>query len=321
MSQALVKESKQHSLVTTMASRYELEPNKFLSVIEKTIFPANSKPSLEQIAAFLVVANQYELNPFIKEIYAFPARGGGIVPIVSVDGWLTIINRQSQLDGVEFQDHIDDQGQLTAVTARVYRKDRSHATEVTEYMNECKRDTDTWRKWPARMLRHKALIQGARYAFGLAGIYDPDEAERIAEDEPAVSVARKTKERVVDLRQRLVGTQSPIEGEIVGDAPTEPQEDAAPKGKKGEHVVDPQTPEQAERDALKDFIMQGCQHLNAANDDINWTPKTLTNFINERFQVTGGLGSLSVEQMREMKVEMSKRLDRLEVLAEKKPVF
>jgi hypothetical protein len=46
-------------------------------------------------------------------------------------------------------------------------------------MAECKRDTDTWKKWPARMLRHKAAIQAARYAFGFAGIYDLDEAERM----------------------------------------------------------------------------------------------------------------------------------------------
>jgi hypothetical protein len=31
------------------------------------------------------------------------------------------------------------------------------------------------------MLRHKALIQCARVAFGFSGIYDPDEAERIVE--------------------------------------------------------------------------------------------------------------------------------------------
>ena len=31
------------------------------------------------------------------------------------------------------------------------------------------------------MLRHKTLIQCARYAFGLAGVYDEDEAERIVE--------------------------------------------------------------------------------------------------------------------------------------------
>ena len=29
------------------------------------------------------------------------------------------------------------------------------------------------------MLRHKATIQAARYAFGLSGIYDEDEAQRM----------------------------------------------------------------------------------------------------------------------------------------------
>ena len=32
---------------------------------------------------------------------------------------------------------------------------------------------------PRRMLRHKALIQGARIAFGFSGIYDEDEARDI----------------------------------------------------------------------------------------------------------------------------------------------
>ena len=34
---------------------------------------------------------------------------------------------------------------------------------------------------PRRMLRHKAMIQCARLAFGFGGIYDQDEAERIVE--------------------------------------------------------------------------------------------------------------------------------------------
>ena len=53
-------------------------------------------------------------------------------------------------------------------------------------MDECQGPTTDryqnptpWGRWPARMLRHKATIQCARYAFGLSGIVDPDEAERI----------------------------------------------------------------------------------------------------------------------------------------------
>lgn len=188
-----------------MANRYGLEPGKFYSTIEKTILPANKQATREQVAAFLVVANHYQLNPFIKEIFAFPSQNGGITPIVSVDGWLTIINRQSTLDGIKYEDHFDGDGKLTAVTCRIFRKDRTHPNEITEYMAECRRNTPTWSQWPARMLRHKALIQCARQAFGLAGIYDPDEAERIAEAEGNAnghSMAEKTKAKVEEMRQR-----------------------------------------------------------------------------------------------------------------------
>ena len=51
---------------------------------------------------------------------------------------------------------------------------------VIEGLSECKGMSEVWRRWPRRMLRHKALIQCARVAFGFAGIYDEDEGERIA---------------------------------------------------------------------------------------------------------------------------------------------
>ena len=44
------------------------------------------------------------------------------------------------------------------------------------------------------MLRHKAMIQCARLAFGFVGIYDQDEAERITEPEaPAAKPIVKRK--------------------------------------------------------------------------------------------------------------------------------
>ena len=78
-----------------------------------------------------------------------------------------------------------ENGKLAAITCRMYRKSRTRPTEVTEYMAECARETEPWKKWPARMLRHKALIQCAGYAFSLSGIFDEDEAERIASTQPS----------------------------------------------------------------------------------------------------------------------------------------
>ncbi|SRV77635.1 recombination protein Bet [Shigella sonnei] len=106
----------------------------------------------------LIVANQYGLNPWTKEIYAFPDKQNGIVPVVGVDGWSRIINENQQFDGMDFEQDNE------SCTCRIYRKDRNHPI--------C----------PKRMLRHKAMIQCARLAFGFAGIYDKDEAERIVEN-------------------------------------------------------------------------------------------------------------------------------------------
>jgi hypothetical protein len=66
-------------------------------------------------------------------------------------------------------------------TCTIYRKDRQHPVEVTEWMSECKREVGPWKSHPKRMLRHKAMIQCARLAFGFVGVYDQDEAERIVE--------------------------------------------------------------------------------------------------------------------------------------------
>lgn len=127
-----------------------------------------------QMAALLIVAGQYGLNPWTKEIYAFPDRQNGIVPVVGVDGWSRIINSHPQFDGMDFA--LDDE----ACTCTIYRKDRSHPIRVTEWMSECKRaNVGPWQSHPKRMLRHKAMIQCARLAFGFVGIYEPDEAERI----------------------------------------------------------------------------------------------------------------------------------------------
>ena len=139
----------------------------------------NGKVSDDELMVFFMsIANEYRLSPLTKEIYAFNNRGA-IQPIVSIDGWLKIINSHPQFDGMEFEDHKDDAGKLHAITCRIYRKDRARATEVTEYLSECQGSSEPWKKWPVRMLRHKATIQAARYAFGLSGIVDPDEADRM----------------------------------------------------------------------------------------------------------------------------------------------
>jgi phage recombination protein Bet len=177
---APVERTKSNSVMVRMAERFGMDRVAFERTLMATVVPGG-KATPEQVAAVLLVADQYHLNPLTKEIYAFPNRGGGIVPVVGVDGWIKLMNEHPAADGVELVENNDEKGALISVTATVHRKDRAHPIRVTEYFAECARGTDPWRQSPRRMLRHKALIQGLRVAFGFSGIYEPDEAERIVE--------------------------------------------------------------------------------------------------------------------------------------------
>ncbi|WP_226948802.1 recombinase RecT [Rhizorhabdus wittichii] len=162
------------SALQMMAERLNVPSTVLKSTLMNTVFKGAKD---DEFVALVIVANEYQLNPLTKEIYAFPAKGGGIVPVISVDGWNTIMNRHPMFDGIEFNDIPDADGNLLAIESVIYRKDRTRPIKVIEYLDECKRSTEPWKMMPARMLRHKALIQGARLAFGFSGIYDQDDAE------------------------------------------------------------------------------------------------------------------------------------------------
>jgi phage recombination protein Bet len=193
-----------------MASRYGVDPAKMMATLKATAF--KGEVTNEQMMALLIVAEQHGLNPWTKEIYAFPDRTG-IVPVVSVDGWARIINGHSQMDGIDFEGPEDG----SSITCIIHRKDRSHPTRVTEYMAEVNRGTQPWKSHPRRMLRHKALIQCARIAFGFAGIYDEDEAERIVEAK-LVNPADERSQRLAQACYALRGSIAAIkEGIAEGD--------------------------------------------------------------------------------------------------------
>lgn len=160
-----------NTLANNLASSLNIGTSEgLIDTLKRTAFKGDVND--EQMVALLIVASQYKLNPWTMEIYAFPSNGG-ITPVVGVDGWARIINSNPQFDGMSFEQDTEK------CTCRIYRKDRSHPIEVTEWMEECKRSTKPWQSHPKRMLRHKAMIQAARLAFGFSGIFDEDEAERI----------------------------------------------------------------------------------------------------------------------------------------------
>lgn len=169
---------------------------KFGQVLSVSANPAELKRTLtkmvfkredvndEQIMAFLMVANEYNLNPFLKEIYAYPDKGGNLTPLVGYDGWIKIINENPNFSGIETKENFSN-NEIFSCTCTIWRKDRNNPITITEYLSECfQPNSQAWQKYKIRMLRNKAIIQCARLAFGYSGIYDEDEAQRISESQP-----------------------------------------------------------------------------------------------------------------------------------------
>ena len=183
--------------IDELASRFGLpKSGELYQVLKATAF--KGEVSDAQLSALLIVSNQYGLNPWTKEIYAFPDKKNGIIPVVSIDGWARIINSNPAFDGMNFNfsdEMVLMDGAASAAPAWtecvIYRKDRSRPTIVREYLDEVYRPpfksdkgytvNGPWQSHPKRFSRHKSMIQCARMAFGFGGIFDQDEADRIAE--------------------------------------------------------------------------------------------------------------------------------------------
>ncbi|STI55151.1 bacteriophage recombination protein [Escherichia coli] len=161
-----------------------VDPQELITTLRQTAFKGDASDA--QFIALLIVANQYGLNPWTKEIYAFPDKQNGIVPVVGVDGWSRIINENQQFDGMDLSRtmspvHAGFTAKI-AITRSALPSGWMNGRRAPFKTREGREITGPWQSHPKRMLRHKAMIQCARLAFGFAGIYDKDEAERIVEN-------------------------------------------------------------------------------------------------------------------------------------------
>lgn len=188
-------QSKKPNLLVKFSEKFGVDGAKLFDTLKATAFKQRdgSAPTNEQMMALMVVANQYDLNPFTKEIYAFPDKQSGIIPVVGVDGWSRIINNHPNFDGMEFRysENIITIGESQPchewVECVMYRDDRTRPVVAREYLDEVYRPPfkpglkGPWQTHTKRFLRHKAMIQCSRIAFGFVGIYDDDDSERILE--------------------------------------------------------------------------------------------------------------------------------------------
>jgi phage recombination protein Bet len=180
-----LREKEVNDIITRSVLRSGLCYESFVKVLIQSALSRLSIWTQADLERLLMMAERLKLDPLNNEIYAIetqvdPSKKSHIVLVVGVDGWSKVINSHPQFDGMRFIESEPGDDELPLYfECTIFRKDRKIATSVREYMYEAHTNQGAWLTHPRRMLRHKAMIQCARICFGLSGIYDPDEAQRI----------------------------------------------------------------------------------------------------------------------------------------------
>jgi hypothetical protein len=117
----------------------------------------------------LRTARQYCLDPTQAEVIFVQYEKNDWQALISVDGWMTFINRHPAFIGITFSQSSDEASHLDAwIECTIHRSDRAIPISIREYLSEVQGESEIWKQMPRRMLRHKALIQCARLAFGMS---------------------------------------------------------------------------------------------------------------------------------------------------------
>jgi phage recombination protein Bet len=128
------------------------------------------------------MARTYQLDPFAKQIWAVKYPNAPAAIFCGRDGFIAIAHRNGNFDGMESGTRTDENDELIG-WCRVYRKDMSHPFVVevpfSEYVQRNKQGevTKFWREKPKTMITKVAESHALRRAFGISGLYSPEEID------------------------------------------------------------------------------------------------------------------------------------------------
>ncbi|EAK0934220.1 phage recombination protein Bet [Campylobacter jejuni] len=185
----------QNQAVSTSFTQEKIE------LIRKHFFPVNAKTV--EMEYCLNIANKYNLDPFLKQIFFVPRRAqvevngkkewvDKIDPLVGRDGFLAIAHKTGKFGGIRSYSEIkqfprlNDNGKweyiqdLVAI-CEVHRTDSDKPFVVEVAYNEYVQKkasgeaTSFWITKPDTMLKKVAESQALRKAFNLSGLYSSEE--------------------------------------------------------------------------------------------------------------------------------------------------
>jgi hypothetical protein len=150
---------------TEVATRLGMEKVTMLETFKAQCFRNANNVSDSQLAAFVSIAREMNVNPLLPGmLYAYPTTGGGIVPMMGPDGVYKKLMEHPSVDSWSTKVFPEDAAvPPTHATTCIYLKGKEHAIEYTAYLNEWKVGSNpNWNSRPRHMLGLRSLKQAAR---------------------------------------------------------------------------------------------------------------------------------------------------------------
>ena len=130
---------------------------------------------------FLHQIRKYRLDPLSDEIILFKNPEGQYQTLITIDGWMRLINQDPQFAGMTCKESSElELGIPLWMECSIYRHDRILPITVKEYSAEIKAEHPLWKTMPRRLLRHRSIQQCARLAFGIHIADQPSTVEKVS---------------------------------------------------------------------------------------------------------------------------------------------
>lgn len=195
----------QTTLIGRLAERLGVEPGKLMGALRRISGNIRGVED-EDFMVMLLMAEKYQLDPIRREVGLISTQQGPR-PYVAFDGWLKVLTSHDDYLTHDVAEVVTD-GRVVAATVSIRSKKRESLGagpfHHTEWMDECyvppRNRSDgsgkvngPWQSHPRRLLKEKAIMQGARFLWNL---YVPteDEWQRMddVQGEGGMVVAAKT---------------------------------------------------------------------------------------------------------------------------------
>lgn len=218
--------AKKPGLIQVFGEKYNVEP----ALVKETLLKGAFKgvKADHELISLLVIANSYDLNPFLKEMGGF-AKDGVVYPMIFKDGWIRVLLRQKSYKGKVYRES-ETLKQMEGskpcpewVECEIRFNDGRDPEVARVRLIEWFRSTPTWKSMPYQMLKGKAMKEAVREAYGI-NLYDEDDKERILAEggnemviDPSSSSAEKAKQALRATKSSLHAQKAEKQAPVAAD--------------------------------------------------------------------------------------------------------